>query len=58
MATRDQDRPRQGDRSSTNDDMVRGRSDDMDMEDMAQDSDEFEATEDLDEDEDENEGSF
>jgi|AAFX01.1.fsa_nt_gi hypothetical protein len=56
MPNRDQDRTSQDDRSPMNDDdMVRGRSDDMD--DMSNDADEFEDTEDLDE-EDEDEGNF
>lgn len=57
MAKTDQDRTSQDDRSSMyDDDMVRGRSDDMD--DMANDSDAFEDAEDLDEEDEEDEGSF
>jgi hypothetical protein len=56
MANRDRDRTSQSDRNPMrDDDMVRGRSDDMD--DISNDSDEFEDTEDLDE-EDEDEASF
>jgi hypothetical protein len=57
MANRDQDRPSQPDGSPMkDDDMVRGRSDDMD--DVSNDSDEFEDTEDLDEEDEEGEGTF
>jgi hypothetical protein len=56
MAKRDDDRTSQADRSSmTDDEMVRGRSDDID--DVSNDSEDFEDTEDLEEDE-EDEGSF
>jgi hypothetical protein len=54
MANRETDRNRRpGQTSSTDDDMVRGRADEM--EDMGE-TDEFEDTEDIDEDEDEEEG--
>ena len=57
MAKRDEDRTSQADRSSmTDDDMVRGRSDDID--DVSNDSEDFEDTEDLDEEDEEDEGSF
>ena len=57
MPNRDLDRTKEIDRPPTDDDMVRGRRDDMD--DMSNDSDEFEDAEDLDDEEDEeNEGSF
>jgi hypothetical protein len=57
MANRERDRTSQTDRNPMyDDDMVRGRSDDMD--DMSNDSDEFEDTEDLDEEDQEDEGSF
>jgi hypothetical protein len=55
MANRDLD-PRDESERSVNDDMVRGRADDVD--DMSNESDEFEDTEDLDEEEEEDEGSF
>ncbi len=60
MANRDQDRTSQADRSSMNDDdMVRGRSDDID--DLSNEGEEFEDTEDtedLDEEDEQDEGSF
>jgi hypothetical protein len=57
MANRDRDRTSQSDRSPMNDDeMVRGRSDDMDDMSNASDDD-FEDAEDLEEDE-EDEGNF
>jgi hypothetical protein len=59
MATKDSDRRRQFERSSSidDDDMVRGRADDM--EDKDSETDEFEDIEDLnDEEEEEGDGSF
>ena len=57
MANRDIDRTNQTDPiPMKDDDMVRGRSDDMD--DVSSDSDEFEDSEDLDEEDDEDEGGF
>jgi hypothetical protein len=57
MANKDMDRRDQGERGSVSDDeMVRGRSDDVD--DVSNDSDEFEDAEDLDEEEEEDEGTF
>jgi hypothetical protein len=57
MATRDRDRTSRTDRSPMrDDDMMRGRSDDMD--DISNDSEEFEDSEDLDEQDEEDEGSF
>jgi hypothetical protein len=56
MANRD-DRDREpGQTTPTDDDMVRGRADEMD--DMDSDTDEFEDTEDLDEEEEEGDASF
>ena len=59
MPNTDLDRTKEIDRRPTDDDMVRGRRDDMD--DMSNDTEGFEDTEDLDDDEDEDEedeGSF
>ena len=58
MPNRTLDRTKEIDRRPTDDDMVRGRRDDMD--DMSNDSEEFEDAEDLDDDEQEedDEGSF
>jgi hypothetical protein len=58
MANRETDRNRRpGPTSSTDDDMVRGRADEM--EDAAEETDEFDDTEDLDEEaEEDGEGSF
>jgi hypothetical protein len=58
MANRETDRNRRpGQTSSTDDDMVRGRADEM--EDAAEETDEFDDTEDLDEEaEEDGEGSF
>ena len=56
MPNRDLDRTNEMDRNPTQDDLVRGRRDDMD--DMSNESEEFEETEDLDEDDEEDEGSF
>jgi hypothetical protein len=50
------DRNRRSEQTSSDDDMVRGRGDEMD--DMSEDAEEFEDTEDLDEEEEEGEGSF
>lgn len=57
MANRDRDRTSQPDRNPmSDDDRVRGRSDDMD--DISNDSDEFEDAEDLDEEDEEDEANF
>jgi hypothetical protein len=57
MPNRDLDRTSERNRRPQNDDdMVRGRRDDMD--DMSNESEEFEDTEDLDEEAEEDEGSF
>ena len=57
MANKDRDRTSQTDRNPRrDDDMVRGRSDDMD--DISSDSEEFEDTEDLDEADEEDEAGF
>jgi len=56
MPNRDLDRTSERDRRPKDDDMVRGRSDEMD--DMSNESEEFEDTEDLDEDDEQDEGSF
>ena len=57
MANKDMDPMEPAERgSASEDDMVRGRSDDMD--DVSSDSDEFEDTEDLDEEDEEDEGTF
>jgi hypothetical protein len=61
MATKDSERKRQSEWSSSieDDDMVRGRADEMEDRDSDTDSDEFDDTEDLnDEEEEEGEGSF
>jgi hypothetical protein len=56
MPNRDLDRTSERDPRSTDDDVVRGRGDDMD--DMSDENEEFEDTEDLDEGDEEDEGSF
>jgi hypothetical protein len=58
MAKRDTDRSRDSEPiSSTDDDMVRGRADEMD-DDAIEDTDEFDDTEDTDDDEEEGDGTF
>ena len=56
MPNRDLDRTKETDRRPTDDDMVRGRRDDMD--DMSNESEEFEDAEEVDEEDEEDEGSF
>ena len=56
MPNRDLDRTEETDRRPSDDDMVRGRRDDMG--DVSNESEEFEDAEDVDEEEDEDEGSF
>lgn len=50
------DRNRRSEQTSSDDDMVRGRADEL--EDVTEETDEFEDTEDLDQEEEEGEGSF
>jgi hypothetical protein len=58
MANRDTDRNRDPEQtSSTDDEMVRGRGDEMD-DDAVEDTDEFDETEDMDDDEEEGDGTF
>jgi hypothetical protein len=57
MANRDTDRNKDEQTSSTDEDMVRGRADEMD-DDAVEDTDEFDDTEDTDEDEEEGDGTF
>ncbi len=58
MAKRDTDSNRDSEQiSSPDDDMVRGRADEMD-DDAIEDTDEFDDTEDTDEDEEEGDGTF
>ena len=58
MANRDADRNKEPEQiSSIDDDMVRGRADELD-DDAVEETDEFDDTEDVDEDEEEGDGTF